>query len=114
MTKKPLHDLLCELLGSENCYFSPPASIQMKFPAIRYYLSGDYSIYADDLKFKKHKQYTVMVIDPDPDSEMPERVGSLPYCKLNRTYVADGLNHYVFTLYFSGQRYQKKEEIENG
>lgn len=112
--KKPLNDLLCEVLGSKHCYFSPPATIQMIYPCIRYSLSGDYVDYADNSKFKRHKQYSVIVIDPDPDTEIPDRVSELPYCNLNRTYVADGLNHYVFTLYYEGPRYEKKEEIENG
>jgi hypothetical protein len=41
-----------------------------------------------------------MVIDRNPDSELPDKVIELPLCKFDRFYTADNLNHTVFTLFF--------------
>lgn len=82
-----------------NVYFQPPSSIQMKYPCIRYTLSSENIRHADNKKYTKHKRYSVTVIDRNPDSLLPDRVGDLPYCSLERTYFADGLNHFVYTIY---------------
>ena len=45
------------------------------------------------------KRYQVTVIDKDPDSLIPERILSLPFCSFNRSFTSDNLNHWVFSLY---------------
>ena len=35
-----LHDILCAVLGSKNCYFQPPTGTQIKYPAIVYSFNG--------------------------------------------------------------------------
>ena len=40
------------------------------------------------------------IIDKNPDSQLPDKLGELPLCRLNRVYTADNLNHYVFDIYF--------------
>ena len=42
----------------------------------------------------------VTVIDRDPDSDIPNLVAALPTSSFNRFFVADGLNHTVYTIYF--------------
>lgn len=89
-----------ELLGSRNVYFQPPASIQMKYPAIRYSLQNIDNRYADNLTYKQAKAYELILIDPDPDSEYVDKISQLPYCRFDRFYPADNLNHYAFTIYY--------------
>lgn len=95
-----LSDIFRNILGSSNVYFQPPESVKMKYPAILYERSDKWIDNADNIKYRNFNQYTVTVIDPDPDSLIPEKVLEIPYCNMDRHYVADNLNHDVFTLYF--------------
>lgn len=95
-----LHEILCSVLGSRNCYYSPPSSIRMKYPCIRYELAGIRGDFADNIAYKNSKRYTLTVIDDDPDSEIPNKLLDLPYCVFDRAYTADNLNHFVLTLYY--------------
>lgn len=89
-----------EILGSRNVYFQPPESVKMKYPAIRYSLSSIENRYADNRAYKQIKAYELILIDPDPDSEYADKLSQLPYCRFDRFYPADNLNHYVFTIYY--------------
>lgn len=99
-TRLELHDILKSIPGVKKAYYSPPASIFMEYPCIRYELSGIPIQRADNIPYFGCKRYTITVIDEDPDTVIPEYVLQLPYCSFDRSYVADGLNHFVFTLYF--------------
>lgn len=99
-TRLMLHEKLCEVLGSENCYFSPPASIKMKYPAIVYQLADVDNFFADNIPYMKAKRWTVTVIDKNPDSEIPGRLSNLRYCSFDRFFTADNLNHFAFTIYY--------------
>lgn len=118
MAKRALHDILCEVLGSpfedgeDHCYFEPPASVQMKYPCIRYSYSNDQDQFADNIHYRHSKRYIVTIMDFDPDSKIPDRLRELPYCSSDRNYAVDGLSHFVFTLFYNGPRI--KEEEDNG
>ena len=95
-----LHELLCGILGSRNAYYQPPASVQMKYPAIKYSRKDIENSYADNSVYMQSLAYEVTVIDEDPDSEIVEKVSKLPTCSFERHYEADNLNHDVFILYY--------------
>lgn len=95
-----LHEKFCEILGSRNVYFQPPASVRLNYPAIIYSRKDIDNRYADDLVYKQDTAYDVTVIDPNPDSEIVVEVSRLPTCRFDRHYKADNLNHDVFTLYY--------------
>lgn len=95
-----LQTRLEEILGSRNCYFQPPASLKMSYPAIRYKLNGIDRVNANNQAYILSRSYEVIVIDANPDSEIPDKILQLPMCRFNRYYTADNLNHYVFTLYY--------------
>lgn len=95
-----LQELLESILGSRNVYFQPPESIRIDYPAIVYSLNRIADNHADNTVYLKNKEYELMVIDWDPESEIIERVLKLPFCKFDRSYKADDLNHFVFTLYY--------------
>ena len=95
-----LHEELCELLGSRNVYFQPPASVRMRYPAIVYSRNRIDNVHADNEVYNQNYSYSLIVIDEDPDSEIVFKVSKLPRCSFDRHYVADNLNHDSFTLYY--------------
>lgn len=96
-----LHEELCELLGSRNAYFQPPASVIMEYDAIRYALAGKDVKRANDKIYQSTNQYDGVIITTDPDSELPDKLlNHFQMCSLGRPYTADNLNHFPFTLYY--------------
>lgn len=95
-----LGDLIRAILGSENAYFQPPKSIEMNYPAVVYNLSNIENTYANDGVYLSARQYTLILIDKNPDSPLVEKFVSLPTCRFDRAYKADNMNHFVFTIYF--------------
>lgn len=95
-----LQSLLEDILGSRNVYFQPPESVRMKYPAIVYRLNSVQNRYADDMPYLRNKSYRVTVIDKNPDTKIPDRIGELPLCRFDSHFVSDNLNHYIFTIYF--------------
>lgn len=98
--RSDLHDILKELLGSDEVYFQPPPTVSMAYPCIVYKRDYQDVKYADDGVYFKKKRYQVTVIDKDPDSIIPDKVSELPLCAFDRFYTADNLNHDVFKLFF--------------
>lgn len=88
------------LLGNQNVYYQPPASVRMNYPAIVYSRSNIENRHADDDVYMQAYFYEVIVIDEDPDSEVVENISKLPSCRFDRHYTSDNLNHDVFTLYY--------------
>lgn len=95
-----LQTLLEVLLGSENVYFQPPPTREMSYPCIVYQRSDIRTDYANNDPYSLKKEYTLTVIDPDPDSLIPEKVANLQSSSFNRHFTADNLNHDVFTLFY--------------
>lgn len=95
-----LQTRLENILGSRNCYFQPPQSVQIKYPAIIYSLGDMRKVHANDGSYRLLTAYEVVLIDKNPDSELVAKIMALPYCSFNRFYTADNLNHWVFTLYY--------------
>lgn len=94
-----LHETLCGILGSRYAYFQPPSSSKMKYPCIRYSLSNIESTHANNNVYKYDTSYELILIDTNIESEFVEKLIKLPMCKFNRFYTADGLYHWVFTIY---------------
>ena len=72
----------------------------MEYPCIVYSKDAEATRYADDLPYSRTARYQVTVIDEDPDSELPDKVGNLPLCSFEQHFVVDNLHHNVFSLYF--------------
>ncbi|NBI91913.1 hypothetical protein D3Z45_15365 [Lachnospiraceae bacterium] len=98
--REALQTLFEKLLGSRNVYFQLPESVKLNYPCIVYERSGIRIDSANNKAYLKHNQYTVTYIDEDPDSEIPDKLLELGYCRFNTHFTADNLNHDVFTLYF--------------
>lgn len=99
-TREELHELLVSVLGSRNVYFQPPESIKMQYPAIVYSRSEIQNLFANDSVYSQNLAYEVTIISPDPDSRIVKDISLLPYCRFNRHYKSDNLNHDSFTIYF--------------
>lgn len=95
-----LQSLLEDILGNGNVYFQPPASVQMQYPCIVYKRDFSNTQFASNAPYRRTKRYMVTVIDRNPDSVIPDKVSELPLCTFNRFFVADNLNHDVFSIYF--------------
>ena len=101
-----LHDMLCEILSCPirgkdcRCYFQPPESIRMNYPAIVYGLDDIESTFANDGVYLYKRKYQVTVIDKDPDTDLVEKVMNLPMSRFERHYEKDNLNHDVFEIFY--------------
>lgn len=94
-----LHYMLVDMLGSSNVYFQPPESLKLKYPAIIYGLSDVPKLDADNDIYSYNKEYQIIVVDEDPDSEIAEKFYALPRCRFDRQFASDNLNHFVFNYY---------------
>lgn len=95
-----LQTILENLLGSENVYFQPPENLKMKYDCIRYSRIRIKSDFANNRPYNFHDCYQLIAIYKNPDSDLPNKIASLPMCSHDRHYTADNLNHDVFTLYY--------------
>lgn len=91
-----LHETFCKILGSRNVYYQPPSV--MNYPAIKYELDGYTKVYANAGVYRIVPSYKATLIDYNPDSPFVEKILALPYCRFDRSYPADGLNHFVFKI----------------
>lgn len=82
----------------KNVFFQPPSFLPD--PAIKYRRDDSWSAKADNIKYLFFKRYQVTVIDRDPDSLIPDAVEALPHCGIDRFFTANGLNHWVYNIYF--------------
>jgi len=95
-----LQSLLEEVLGSDQVYFQPPATIQMAYPAIVYMRESEKTGFANNLPYSHTKRYVVTVIDRKADSDIPDKVSALPMCRFSRHFTADGLHHDAYNIHF--------------
>lgn len=95
-----LQTLLKSLLGSDNVYFQPPTNTQLLYPCIIYSRDDQRVEHADNVPYTRRTRYKVTVIDANPDSLIPTKVGALPLCSFDRSYTSDNFNHDVYQLFF--------------
>lgn len=120
-----LHGLLCSILSSfgvwlwdpfnfetdnlqsaiekearKHVHYQPPSNIRIAYPCIIYSMSDIDTKFADNIPYLRQKQYDLTVIDKDPDSMIVDKVGNLPRCTFDRSYIADNLYHWTFTIYY--------------
>jgi hypothetical protein len=85
---------------ADNVYFQPPENVNLKYPCIIYERNYADTKFADDKPYTHVLRYMIIVIDQDPDSEIPGKVAGMPMSIFNRFYTADNLNHDVFNVFF--------------
>lgn len=100
MVSRPdLQKALTNVLGSKNVYFQPPESVKLSYPCIVYEEVKGKDIRADDRLYLYRKAYSLVYIDKNPDSDVPDKIRVLSLCDSGRPYKADNLNHWPFTIY---------------
>lgn len=96
-----LHYKLIEISGTENVYYQAPENNQMQYPAIKYSRSNIKNAFANDEVYRQDNVFEVIVIDPDPDSEIVYKLSKMRGSKFSRHYTAEGLNHDVFIINYN-------------
>lgn len=99
-TRQELQNMLVELLPGVNIYFQPPPTLKMSYPCVIYKRDYAETKFSDNKPYNYQKRYLLTVIDKNPDSQIPDKIGSLPMCVYDRFYVADNLNHDVYKLFY--------------
>ena len=95
-----LQTKLEEISGTKHVYFTPPPSLKMEYPAIRYKRGEIDTRYADNKKYISMTRYVVTVISRRPMDPLVDKIMELPYCTHDRDYESDNLYHVSMTLYF--------------
>ena len=99
-TRQELQDYLENLLGSRNVYYQPPASLQMRYPAIVYKRNPARNRHSENNVYLQEDSYEVTVVGYDPDSETARSLSKLPLCRWDAHYTAENLYHDRFTLFW--------------
>lgn len=93
-----LQTILKDLDGVKAAYIQAPTS--MEYPCILIEPSTSDVTNADNIKYLLYKGYTIIVVDRASDSAIPGLVEGLPHSRFERFYRVNGLNHFVFKLFF--------------
>lgn len=96
-----LHSVLVGLVGPDvPVYFQPDNDFRLSYPCVIYERSQANTRFANDNPYINTKRYSVTVVDRDPDSEIPDKIATMPLCMHSSFFVTDNLNHDVFDIYF--------------
>ena len=95
-----LHQILNGIPGVKKASFQPPESVKLEYPCIVYQLQNVDMRSANDHPYKNRDGYQITIIDRNPDSKIRQTVERFMLCRFNRFFTSDGLNHWVYTLYY--------------
>ncbi len=95
-----LHNKFLAIKAVKNAYFNPDSNVRMVYPCIRYERSGEQVEFASNGRFIARDRYLVTAIDRDPESSIFRALEAFPYYSFNRFYTADGLAHFVCSIYY--------------
>lgn len=91
--------MLRQAVQHDRVYFQPPENLKIVYPAIVFHLSKIEIDRASDVPYKGAKEYSVTLITKDPEPDVIDEILKIPYSSLDTTYISDGMNHFVFTVY---------------
>lgn len=103
--RKIIEDPETHELGYEACirpvYFQPPGNMEIEYPCVIYHLSDIAITRADNSVYRAVQQFTITLVDEDPDSEYVEKLlTTFGTIRFDRFYISDSLNHWTFSLYY--------------
>lgn len=101
LSRLKLQEELVTILGSSNVYFQPPESIQINYPAIIYSRSKINNDFANGGVYKQAYSYQIIVLDPDPDSEIVSKISQMETSKHIKHYTSNNLNYDVFAINYN-------------
>lgn len=95
-----LQAILSAIPGVAQVYFQPTSDVMLKYPCIVYRRDNVVITHADNRPYSATKVYKVTIIDRDPDSLIGDQVARQTGAAFSTFFVADGLNHDVYTLHY--------------
>lgn len=98
-TYRDLLHMLQQAVRHNQVYFQPPENLKIVYPAVVFHLSKIEIDRASDVPYKGAKEYSVTLITKDPEPDVIDEILKIPYSSLDTTYITDGMNHFVFTVY---------------
>lgn len=98
-TYRDLLHLLQQAVQHNRVYFQPPENLKIVYPAVIFHLSKIEVDRASDVPYKGAREYSVTLITKDPEPYVIDEILKIPYSSLDTTYISDGMNHFVFTIY---------------
>ena len=102
MGRIELQTKLETVLGTRNVYFQPPESLKINYPAFVYELADIMTDKANNKKYIRNTRYTLTLIHKNPDNELKDTIlDEFKFISFDRFFAKDGLNHYVYDLYFN-------------
>ena len=96
-----LHSKLETVPGIKAVYFQPPSTKKLEYPCIIYQFEGYEERYGNNKEYLAWPKYSVTVVDYDVESMLPVYMKAIRgnyIVNLNRFFVSDNLNHWVFNL----------------
>lgn len=81
-------------------YFQPPETVKMVYPCIVYEFDRGETKFAGNKPYNYEQLYEVKLISRSPEPALFEKLVALPKSIHARFFVADNLNHNVFSIYF--------------
>lgn len=103
MTPKERRVQLNNLLRTvtPTVYFQPPANVKMDYPCVVYHYVGDDTLRANNDRYITQREYSITVMDMNPDSTIHEEILDLfkSKCSLVSRAVVNNLNHTYLKLF---------------
>jgi hypothetical protein len=81
-------------------YFQAETNIERIPPYIVYDQDQARNKFADNIPYRHTKRWSIEVIDPNADSDIPDKVAALPMSTFQRRFKTAGLYHTIYSLYF--------------
>lgn len=96
-----LHEELCSLLGSRQCYFNPPMGLKLKYPCIVYNPRRPSTLKADNSTYHRRDHYIITTMALDPDNDLADRIADhFPYAEIENYSTYDNICHALIDLYY--------------
>lgn len=94
------HNKLKEVLGNNNVYYNPPSTTKLQYPCIIYNLSDIRTNKANNNVYLLDHVYQVTLIGAKVTDDTKDKIlTEIPYSNFNRSYINNGLYHYVYTIF---------------
>ena len=95
------HRKLESIPGVRKAYFQRPSNKGMIYPCILYKAEPKVKYYANNMPYMMGTNYTVYYIHTDPDDEVVDYiVQHFQYASHDQQYIADGLYHDVYNIFY--------------
>lgn len=94
------HNKLKEVLGNNNVYYNPPSTTKLQYPCIIYNLNDIRTNKANNNVYLLDHVYQVTLIGTKVTDDTKDKIlTEIPYSNFNRSYINNGLYHYVYTIF---------------